>query len=304
MKNPITKPQPKALSETEDMQKRIEALAEMAKKREQEGQPVQQSCKIVQLPMWPDSVRAVPNVCLRSALFSAIRKGRRRYMETAPVAALDGILILYTGQRLDQGDLDVWEQCLHLARTAELGMRVQFSAHGFLRNIGRSTGKSQHEWLKMSLRRLMTALVEIQEGKRTYAGQLIHHWTRDDNTGHHVVVLNPAIVKLYDKDSWTQLEWSLRMELKGQPLAQWLHGFYATHADPFPIKVETLHRLCGSEAVRLRDYRSELREALIHLNKVTGWIWEIDPDDRVHLKKIKAKQARRLIRHSTRAGTA
>ena len=29
-------------------------------------------------------------------------------------------------------------------------------------------------------------------------------------------------------------------------LAQWLHGFYASHAKPFPIKIETLHRLCGS----------------------------------------------------------
>jgi len=26
-------------------------------------------------------------------------------------------------------------------------------------------------------------------------------------------------------------------------LAQWLHGFYASHAKPFPIKIETLHRL-------------------------------------------------------------
>lgn len=38
----------------------------------------------------------------------------------------------------------------------------------------------------------------------------------------------------------------MRHALDGHQLAQWLHGFYASHAKPFPIKIETLHRLCGS----------------------------------------------------------
>ena len=37
--------------------------------------------KVVMLPIWPDAVRAVPNGMLRSALFGAIRRGSRRYME-------------------------------------------------------------------------------------------------------------------------------------------------------------------------------------------------------------------------------
>lgn len=60
---------------------------------------------------------------------------------------MDGITIRYTGQQLDQCDLDVWEQCLHLSRQ-QLGLKVRFAGHAFLRALGRATDKSQHEWLK------------------------------------------------------------------------------------------------------------------------------------------------------------
>ncbi len=73
------------------------------------------------LPNWSDSVRRVPNVALRSALFGAISKGHRPYLERVEINALGGISILYTGALLDQGDLDLWETVLHLARMQELG---------------------------------------------------------------------------------------------------------------------------------------------------------------------------------------
>ena len=38
---------------------------------------------VVQLPLWPEPVRAVPNGFLRSALFGAIAKGKRRYIDGA-----------------------------------------------------------------------------------------------------------------------------------------------------------------------------------------------------------------------------
>lgn len=35
----------------------------------------------IQLPIWPDKVRGVPNSILRSALFGIVRRGRRMYVE-------------------------------------------------------------------------------------------------------------------------------------------------------------------------------------------------------------------------------
>jgi hypothetical protein len=237
-----------------------------------------QPAKVIRLPIWPEATRGVPNVALRSALFGAIRRGPRTYVQARPVASVNGITVMFTGPRLDQADLDVWEQCLHLARTQGLGCEIRFSAHSFLKSIGRSTGKAQHEWLKNAFRRLMSTAVEFQEGRRAYAGPLLHHWARDEETGQQVIVLNPGIVALYGNDGWTQVEWAQRQALKGLPLAQWLHGFYSTHAEPFAMKVET-HRLCGSETKELFHYRAELREALEHLAGIAGWTWEIDSND-------------------------
>ena len=259
--------------------------------------------KAGQLPLWPDEVRGVPNSVLRSALFGAIKRGRRAFLQREPIASYDGVMILQTGPRLDQADLDVWEQCMHLARSGGLGCRIQFSAHAFLKGIRRSTGKSQHEWLKDAFARLASTVVEIKDGKRAYFGPLIHHGTRDDESGLYVIEINPAIVSLYGSDGWTAIEVEQRYALRRQQLALWLHGHYATHAAPYPMKVSSLHRLSGSEAKELYGYRRELREALERLSDVTGWGWQIDDADLVHIDKKGGRSAAQT-RHLLKKGTA
>jgi len=54
------------------------------------------------------------NGILRSALFGAIRKERRRYIDDEFIASVDGVEIRYKGQTLDQYDLSVWETVLHI----------------------------------------------------------------------------------------------------------------------------------------------------------------------------------------------
>lgn len=290
------------------MKKLDELLARVpefqAKARERALAAPAQPTPVVQLPLWPEPVRGVPNSILRSALFGAIKRGRRTYLQGEPVASYEGVTILQTGPRLDQADLDVWEQCMHLARTGGLGTRIQFAAHGFLKAIGRGTGKSQHEWLRNAFRRLASTVVEVKDGKRAYFGPMLHHGARDDETGRYVIEINPAIAQLYSSDGWTQIEWEQRQALHKQPLAQWLHGFYSTHAKPYPMKVETIHRLCGSENKELKGFRRELRDALAKLEAATGWTCEIDDADLVQInKKPTGSQLRHLIRKKLRNGS-
>lgn len=225
-----------------------------------------------QLPLWPEPMRGVPNGVLRSALFGAIKRGRRRYMERELVASVRGVSITYTGPRLDQSDLDVWEGALHLARSVKLGNRIEFTEKGFLRLIGRggpsgaSIGKSDREWLRKVLVRLTATAIEITQGPYTYCGSLIDEYSRDSSSGRYVVILNPRIKVIFNHDGWTRIDWSIRHALIGHPLAQWLHGFYSTHASPMPYKAETLHFLCGSEAGRDARTSAERHKALL------GWI--------------------------------
>lgn len=243
----------------------------------------------VQLPFWPDTARGVPNGFLRSALFGAVRRGKRASIQAEEIPCLTNISILFTGSRLDQADLDVWEQCLHIARqSGPLGGRVDFSGHSFLKAIGRDTGKSQHLWLDNVLHRLMTSVIEIKDGNRSYAGQLIHHWAKDEITRHHAIQINPAIAKLYSKDGWTAVQWEQRMALSKQPLAQWLHGFYLTHANPYPYKIETIHKLCGSENKQMSGFKRELIKELERICAITGWEYQIDKG-LVSIKKNQTK---------------
>lgn len=288
-----------------DLIKKLEKTRKLAEKRgitapaEPEKLPVQ-----AQLPLWPEPVRGIPNSVLRSALFGAIRRGRRTYLQAEKIASFENITILQTGPRLDQADLDVWEQCLHLARTDVLGTEISFSAYGFLKAIGRATGGRDIEWLKNAFRRLSASVVEITEGKRAYYGPMLYGGVRDDETGDYIIQINPNIIKLYGTDGWSSVEYEQRKSLKGQPLAQWLHGFYSSHADPYPIKVETIYKLCGSETKLLKNFRATLRESLRHLEAVTGWSASIDDKDLVRVVKTgTASQNRHLLRKVVRSIT-
>lgn len=254
-----------------------------------------------QLPIWPEAVRGVPNAVLRSALFGAIKRGKRAFQQRVKKASVEGVTVIHTGPQLDQADLDVWEQCLQLARTGGLGCSIQFSAGGFLKAIERSTGKSQHEWLKGAFARLSSSVVEVADGKRAYFGPMLIGGARDDESGHYVIEMNPKIVSLFGTDGWSSVEFEVRRALKKQPLGQWLHGFYSSHARPFPMRVETLHRLCGSEAQQMKHFRAELRDALNKLTEATGWTHEIDGADLVHvLKRGTDTQERHLAKKAIR----
>jgi hypothetical protein len=226
-----------------------------------------------------------------------VKRGVRAHMARQTLAVVNGAEIIYTGERLDQGDLDVWAQCLHIARTHNLGLRIQFGAREFLREIDRNGGGSSIEWLKRSLTRLMECTVWIKEGKRMYSGHLLEFAGWDDETERFVIEISPSAASLYGTDSWTAVELLQRQALKGD-LARWLHAFYATHTHPFAYKVETLHSLCGSAAARMRDFRTELRAACAVVAEATGWVMVIDSADLLQVKKTG-----RRVRHN-RCSTA
>lgn len=290
--------------DTAPRRKTLDQLLKTAKARGKTG-PVElpgdlmkpdEPSNVARLPMWPNAVRGMPNAVLRSALFGAIKRGKRAYQERVKKASVEGVTVIHTGPQLDQADLDVWQHCLHLARTDGLGTRIQFTAGGFLKAIERGTGKSQHEWLKGAFARLSSSVVEVAEGKRAYFGPMLIGGARDDETGHYVIEMNPKIAALFGTDGWSGVEFETRRALKGQPLAQWLHQFYLSHARPFGFKVETLHRLCGSENAAIKGFRQELRQALERLAEVTGWTCEIDENDVVNVAKTPTLSQRRTIK--------
>ena len=252
--------------------------------------------KVLQLPLWPEAKRGAPNAVLRSALFAAIQgKGRRWLMSEELLATQQGITIRFTGTQLDQSDLDVWEQALHLARQQPLGKQCHFTAHAFLKALGRQTGKKDHKWLKSTFSRLSATDVQITHEGRTYFGSLIESGMRDENTGRYVVEINPKLAAFFGSARWTQIDWEQRQALRRKPLALWLHGFYASHAEPFPVTVAYLHKLSGSQTKQLKHFKQNLAQALRDL-QAAGAIrgFEIR-DDLVHVWTVPSKSQRKHL---------
>lgn len=243
-------------------QRAAEAEARKAQQQEQEQPAEATPAQVVRLPLWPEAVRAVPNGFLRSALFGAIRKGRRRYIKGEQLAALDGIEIRYTGERLDQGDLDVWESVLHAVRLQELGSQCRLTSYALLKLMGKTDTGKNRATLHERITRLRANAVEVKQGRYTYIGGLIAGAARDEETQEWVIELDAKLRPLFADDQFTQVEWSVRHALDGQPLAQWLHSFYASHARPLPMRMETLLELSGSENTEPRSSRQKLRKAL------------------------------------------
>jgi len=119
------------------------------------AEKVQFTAEVIQLPLWPEPVRGMPNPVLRAALFAAIQGKDRRFLNDENLAAVQGVIIRFKGEQMNQEDLDVCSAVYHLARMHPLGDIVHTSAHGFLKLLGRKTGKSQHVQLHRSFRRLM-----------------------------------------------------------------------------------------------------------------------------------------------------
>jgi hypothetical protein len=257
---------------TDALAERIQALASRQKK----------PAAPLAIPEWPHLVRGTPNAFLRSALFAAVQgKQRRVFKKRTLLASLQNIELRFQGVQLDQSDLDVWLQILHLARNQVPGFPVAFRAHALLTALNRGTGKGQYLWLADTLARLGGALVELTfEGRHTFGDHLLRYY-RDELTHHYVVEPTEELCRLF-LTGYSHIEWEQRQRLRRKPLTLWLHGYLSSHAAPYPIKISTLHRLCGSSSHSLRDFKARLRSALQELAEVgTLSRFEITRDGRV-----------------------
>lgn len=259
-----------------------------------------ESSKVYQMPFWPEPARGVPNELIRSALFAAIQAQGRDYVDNAEIACQDGYSIIYTGQRLDQSHLDVFEGVMHIARGTHEGNRICFSAHRLLKLIGRSTGSSDHLWLHRTLKHLTATAVEIRDihAKRVFWGSLLPRGAADEGTAQYVIEVNRDLAKLFDR-GFTQVDWQQRRLLRRKPLAQWLHLYYSSHAKPHAVSVTWLRDKSGSKTASLRAFRQNLRAALDEIQKV-GVVasWEIS-EDLVHVvRNPSPSQQRYLARQS------
>jgi hypothetical protein len=266
------------------------------------------TAKVIQFPLFPLDTRPVSNDMARSALFSCIQGKDRRFIKDALLATVDGVEIRFTGEQLNQDDHDLLMQLIFMARATALGKWVTVSAYAILKALGRKVSGKQYRELRTDISRLAAGMVSIRNAKVKieYIGHhLIAKASQHEISRHWIYRLDPELKPLYGDITHTLIDWEKRLALKGKDLARWVQLYMATHAKPYPVKVDTLRQLSGSRAKALRNFRAQLRLALDDLianEDIVDWRIEM-PDDLVFVDRGKAtskSQRRRLDRIGAR----
>lgn len=291
----------KQLKEIEKKSKAHKAALEKDKMIQLEEK---EASNLVQLPLWPEAARGVPNSILRGSLFAAIQGKNAKYCNRKQLIDNNRCSIVFTGQRLTQSDLDVWETILHLARDQSLGNKIYYTENSFLEKMGRNNGGKDKQWLKGILSKLNATAVEITfKDKNTYSfeGSLLAKTYRETNTERFVLVLEPQLHRLFEEGN-TWISWEDRQKIgKRKPLALWLHGYISTHAKWYAHKVETLRDLSGSETKLIKKFKQNLSNALQHLLELELiQSYHIDEKNRVYIERTPSKsQQKRLASDET-----
>lgn len=259
-------------------------------KKENKQKGYEKTDNLIRLPLWPEAVRGVPNSVLRGSLFAAIPERSAKYCDDLVLHKGEKITIKYTGKRLTQSDLNVWEYALHLSRNQCLGNKFYFTERSFLKALGKTDGTANYKWLDKVFKKLRACAVAVSHGEFTYIGGLIDEAYRDDGEGKYALVINHKLARLFEAGN-TWLSWDERKLIgKRKPLAQWFHGYVSTHAKWYPHKVKTLKDLSGSETKELWKFKQNLVIALKHLqnlNLINSFF--IDSQELVHIDRTPSK---------------
>lgn len=230
------------------------------------------------LPLFPLLESAMPNHLARSSLFAPIKTGERLIHEKALMASRVDSSIYYSGHQLDMADNDVFLQALRVAQGVRLGDSIYFNRAQFLRDIGRSVGKSQYEWLQESFYRLTSGTVIIQTKRYKAALHLIDGYALDEETGEYWLRMNPEIIKLFGHMEYGLVDMHTRLRIgRRQDMAKWLQNYVATHEEGknHVISIQLLQLWSGSGG-RLRDFQARsLSKALNELQRL-GMIKDVN----------------------------
>lgn len=242
--------------------------------------------KIVQLRFWSQEERAAPTDMLLSSLFGMIKRGRRvQYDKYTILASWKSSVIRYKGQQLDQADLDLFFDVIHLTKACEESdthFKVRFTQRSMLRSIGRPIGGSGAAWLRQSIGRMNECVVNIKVSDKAhdveYQGHLIAEFLHDKKTGNYVVTLPKNLASLFDA-GYTKINFEKRKSLKGD-LTKWLHNWisrYKGKQKPQRMEIEDIMKLSGSTAKRVVDFRRRSLEPSLRKLRDAGEIqwWKV-----------------------------
>jgi hypothetical protein len=243
------------------------------------------------LPFCSPGLRQVPNEIVRSALFTCRNRNTPRdNFRKQPIAVIGDGSIVYQGEELRQDDETVWMHLIYLVRDVQIGEAVQFVPHAFLHDIRWPTSGAGYERLRTSLDRMAATGLKITSSRLADGVNvsLIRKIEYSSHADGRVIPLRvwrvwiePEMRVLFDPEYLTCIKWEMYHALRAG-VAKKLFLYWSSHKAPYPVKIETLMKLCSTRSTP-KEFRRVLSEALEELQgagflsywKVLNGLWTV-----------------------------
>jgi len=217
---------------------------------------------------------ASPKIVLRSSLFSAIGRGRRKGLSFSPVYQDEKYKLIFTGVQLDQADHDVLLQAIQTLSIyqdtdnvtkikAEDGRheysRVVVDAKEFQKALRGRVAGGTLKHIKESLIRLNGSLTLEEKGvdeESWLNGSIIGKSGYNKATKQFFYDINFDFIKLFGDSEHQFLNMDIRLGLS-KGFAKWLYGFVLTYKGNAKYSAEKLYELSGSRHTIMRKWISE-----------------------------------------------
>jgi hypothetical protein len=234
------------------------------------------------LPAPGSLLGAGASLFLGSDLFPARILRKRRHLDRAPLSVLWGERpALYTGESLDQFDMDVFLGCVRKALRRERPVRR--SQRDFLRMMGRKPSTATARRLEASLLRLASARIELTDRRFGCCVQLMESVLVDRELGVFRAQASPeALAALGGVEGLERLA-RLRFTCTGGPLFKWLAGLILVLGNEACLmSLPRLRALCGFEGSDMKIFAARVLPVLRNLMDM-GYIHCVSqcPDGRV-----------------------
>ncbi|MGP1715801.1 MAG: plasmid replication initiator TrfA [Methylophilus sp.] len=247
-------------------------------------------------PLHANFQRVSANALSRSSLFTinarpAKDQPREVISKRTQIFSLKGCSIYFSGELLDQYDLDVFMAIiLCYGDKYKYNETIRTTPLQLLKHAGWNSSKKDYVRLMETLNRMVEANIEVEyvrteylrdangkklaldpiEHKVKVKGHLISTYKLSEigerGNGHKKELelkIDEEIIKLFKPGTYSSLNWDKHLDLS--QMAKFLNHFYATHTKPFPYGVEIFMKLTGSRSKSTSSFKQALNKALQEL---------------------------------------
>jgi hypothetical protein len=213
-----------------------------------------------------DEYAAMPNVIARSALFTPIARGRRKYIKNAVIATRKDVKITFSGETLDMGDSDVFLQIIRIIDQKALGTEIEFKPCSFLKKIGRADGGTNEIWLQNSIKRLKLGVLAVETKDYYVMLSLVDDYIYDKNTRKHYVKINPKMYSLFRNNQFSLIDFETRKKISFD-LTKWLQTYLKAVSGKHRISLDKL-QYYSNQKRRKDRFRNDLKKCFDEMEQL------------------------------------